>query len=143
MGVSMEDKTKGLGWLILLVAVFNCICAVIAFTSPEFAEPAFGGMVVFTGSAFFMVLAGLWEEASKEERAKKELARKRQENTLTKEEIAEIKRAVGGFSKHIAQFIGCVLIIVSLGSVIASFCGWFVSSFGMVAFILLLIFIFK
>lgn len=139
----MGDKTKGLGWLVLLVAIFNCICAAVAFFSPEFAEVALGGMVVFTGSAFFMVLAGLWEDASKEEAARKELARKRQSNTLTKEEITEIKRAVGGFSKHVLQFIGCVLIVVSLGSVISNFCGWFISSFGMVAFILLLIFIFK
>lgn len=138
-----KNNTNLLGAMLILVAIFNCVCAFAIWKMPELKNEALAGMAVFTGFAVMVVFAGLHSDAKEEEQMRKKLAEERKANSLTEEDIAEIKRAVGGFSKHLLQFVGCILIVVSVGCAISSFCGWFISSFGMAAFILLLIFIFR
>lgn len=123
--------------LLVFLAVFDGICALIAI-SPDFRVEALVGALAMTGFLFLSVILGLLEESAAAKRAQRQ-----ERSHLTDDDLKRYAKKVAKVGGHAFEFVACLLGAIFLCSIVVNFCGWFIASFGMVAFLLLLIFLFR
>lgn len=137
MGVYMSplEKQKAVKIVSIFSVVWVIVCALFSLCGEEYYIPCLACAAAVVGFAWLCI--PLWEHDYKQYLKEVEEKRKREEKV--KHEVIVVRPPIWPIIRRVIGVIVCVIIIASIIGCIMSGIGAFVDSYGMVAFLLLLL----